>query len=81
MGGLSDVGYAPVMPPLGQPAGMGAPLPPRVSGYIEGPGGPRTDSIPARLSDGEFVMTADAVNGAGGPEPMYDLMDRLERRG
>ena len=49
-------------------------------GYANGPGGPRTDSIPARLSDGEFVMTAEAVNNAGGPRPMYELMHRLEDR-
>lgn len=30
-------------------------------GYVTGPGGPRTDSIPARLSNGEFVVNADAT--------------------
>ena len=30
-------------------------------GLIRGPGGPRTDSIPARLSDGEFVVNAKAT--------------------
>ncbi len=30
-------------------------------GYISGPGGPRSDSIPARLSDGEFVINAAAT--------------------
>ena len=49
-------------------------------GMISGPGGPTSDDIPAMLSDGEFVMTADAVNGAGGPEVMYELMDRFEGR-
>lgn len=30
-------------------------------GLIRGPGGPRTDSIPTRLSDGEFVVNAKAT--------------------
>jgi hypothetical protein len=36
-------------------------------GLIKGPGGPKSDSIPARLSDGEYVMKAEAVSrfGAG----------------
>jgi hypothetical protein len=54
-------------------------------GEIMGPGSGISDSIPARLSDGEFVMTADAVRGAGsgsrdmGAARMYDLMSRFER--
>jgi hypothetical protein len=38
------------------------------------------------LSDGEFVMTADAVRSAGGGDrakgaaKMYEMMNRLERR-
>lgn len=67
-------------------------------GYIEGPGSGTSDSIPAmiyqdggpvqeaRLSDGEFVMTEDAVRGAGmgdrarGAAEMYRMMDNLEGR-
>lgn len=30
-------------------------------GYVSGPGGSRTDSIPARLSNGEFVVNAQAT--------------------
>ena len=54
-------------------------------GEITGPGSGTSDSIPARLSDGEFVMTADAVRGAGngnrnlGAARMYDMMSRYER--
>ena len=54
-------------------------------GEIAGPGTGTSDSIPARLSDGEFVMTADAVRGMGngsrdlGAARMYDLMSRFER--
>ena len=55
-------------------------------GFSQGPGTGTSDSIPAMLSDGEFVMTADAVRGAGGgnrregARKMYEMMDRLETR-
>jgi hypothetical protein len=57
-----------------------------VGGAIDGPGTGTSDSIPARLSDGEFVMTAKAVRGAGngdrkaGAENLYKLMHKFERR-
>ena len=47
----------------------------------------RDSSIPAMLSDGEFVMTAKAVKGAGngdrmqGARKMYEMMDQLEAQG
>ena len=47
----------------------------------------RADDVPARLSKNEFVMTADAVRGAGGgsvqkgADLMYDTMKTLEARG
>tara|TARA_R100001369_G_scaffold39006_1_gene64963 strand:- start:6581 stop:7639 length:1059 start_codon:yes stop_codon:yes gene_type:complete len=47
-------------------------------GEINGPGGPKDDKIPAMLSDGEFVMTAKAVDKAGGPKAMYNLMNKLD---
>ena len=56
-----------------------------MGGEIVGPGTGTSDSIPARLSDGEFVLTAQAVRGAGngdrdlGAARMYDLMSRFER--
>lgn len=34
-------------------------------GFVSGPGGPTADAIPARLSDGEFVMRAAAVKKYG----------------
>jgi TP901 family phage tail tape measure protein len=34
-------------------------------GYVSGPGGPTSDSINARLSNGEYVMRAAAVNRYG----------------
>ena len=55
-------------------------------GFSQGPGTGTSDSIPAMLSDGEFVMTADAVRGAGGgnrregARRMYEAMDGLEAR-
>lgn len=60
---------------------------PRKTGEISGPGTGTSDSIPAMLSDGEFVMTAKAVKGAGGGDrmegarKMYEMMDQLEARG
>ncbi len=51
---------------------------PRQFGQISGPGGPKDDMIPAMLSDGEFVMTAKAVDNAGGPQAMYGLMNALD---
>tara|TARA_R110001632_G_scaffold194719_1_gene316169 strand:+ start:2025 stop:4022 length:1998 start_codon:yes stop_codon:yes gene_type:complete len=56
-------------------------------GEIIGPGTGRSDSIPAMLSDGEFVMTAKAVENAGGGDRrkgaanMYALKKQLENRG
>jgi len=42
----------------------------------DGPG----DIAPAMLEPGEFVLTRDAVKGAGGPEVLYPLMAQLESR-
>lgn len=70
-----------------------------VGGYVQGPGTGTSDSInsmiyqngmpvqEARLSDGEFVMTENAVRGAGdgdreaGAARMYELMRQFERGG
>jgi len=68
---------------------------PRKTGQIEGPGTKTSDSIPAMLSDGEFVQRTDAVNGAGimmgatnakearekGADFMYALQDKLAKIG
>ena len=57
---------------------------PRKNGSIAGPGTGTSDDIPAMLSDGEFVMTAQAVRGAGngdrrqGVKRMYDVMRSFE---
>jgi hypothetical protein len=58
---------------------------PRRNGGIAGPGTETSDDVPAMLSDGEFVMTAKAVKGAGngsrnnGMQTMYGLMRKFER--
>jgi len=51
---------------------------PRKQGMINGPGGPKEDLIPAKLSNGEFVFTAKAVKNAGGPKAMYNMMNKLD---
>lgn len=51
---------------------------PRKLGQITGPGGPKEDKVPAMLSAGEFVFTAKAVDNAGGPKAMYNLMNKLD---
>jgi len=45
------------------------------SGPVEGPGSGVSDSIPARLSDGEFVFTAKSVEEIGADELMRMMKD------
>jgi len=53
-------------------------------GAVNGPGGPKDDVIDAKLSDGEFVMTAKAVENFGGGDrmagakKMYNMMNQLD---
>jgi len=47
------------------------------SGPIEGPGSEMSDSIPARLSDGEFVFTAKAVEEIGS-DNLMSMMKEAE---
>jgi hypothetical protein len=67
-------------------AASGGEVDARVGGHLKGPGTGTSDSIPAKLSDGEFVMTAKAVKGAGGgsraagAKRMYDMMHQFEKR-
>ena len=57
---------------------------PEKDGMINGPGDGQSDDIPAMLSDGEFVMTKQAVMAAGngdrkqGTKAMYNIMNSLE---
>lgn len=46
-------------------------------GAVDGPGSSTSDSIPARLSDGEFVMRASARSGIG--DGMLNYMNRYGR--
>ena len=65
-------------------AAAGGEMYPERIGAIAGPGTGVSDDVPALLSDGEFVMTARAVRGAGngsrrkGVRRMYELMRRFE---
>ena len=55
-----------------------------MGGNVSGPGGPKDDMIDAKLSDGEFVMTAKAVENFGngsrmeGAKRMYKMMNKLD---
>ena len=60
---------------------------PRRNGGIDPSEGSGTkDDVPAMLTAGEFVMTRDAVKGAGngsldkGIQKMYSMMNNLERK-
>ena len=78
-----DQGYADAFAPVVTGA-QGGILDMDTGGELKGPGTGTSDSIPAMLSDGEFVMTAKAVRGAGGGDrregarKMYEAMDNLE---
>jgi hypothetical protein len=47
-------------------------------GAVEGPGDGTSDSIPARLSDGEFVFTKKATDQLGADQ-LQTMMDDAER--
>jgi len=63
-------------------------------GYLDGPGDGLSDSIPAtiegkqpaRLADGEFVVSADVVSGLGngsskaGAKKLYAMMDKVRQQ-
>ena len=49
------------------------------SGPVEGPGSEISDSIPARLSDGEFVFTAKAVEEIGA-DNLMSMMKEAEAK-
>ena len=82
---LPVAGYAMGGAPVMGLASLGTGGYPRRNGQISGPGTETSDSIPAMLSDGEFVMTAKAVKALGkgnrraGAKKMYALMHHLEK--
>jgi hypothetical protein len=47
-------------------------------GEVKGPGTGTSDSIPARLSDGEFVFTRKATDQIGA-DKLQEMMDNAER--
>ena len=49
------------------------------AGEVEGPGDGVSDSIPARLSDGEFVITEEATSEIGA-DNLQTMMDDAERK-
>ncbi len=75
---LDDIRYSAMGGPINQNN-----FPPRI-GPISGPGTGTSDDVPAMLSDGEYVMTAKAVRGAGngnrkqGMRNMYNMMRQFE---
>ena len=79
------MGYAMGGMPMTGIASLGTGGYPRRTGQISGPGTETSDSIPAMLSDGEFVVTAKAVKALGkgnrraGAKKMYALMHHLEK--
>jgi hypothetical protein len=83
-------GYRPGVPTLARGYAAGGEVDPstfpRRTGAINGPGTGTSDDIPAMLSNGEFVMTEQAVRAAGngnhdaGVRNMYQMMNGLESR-
>jgi hypothetical protein len=87
---------APTLQPIARKEGGDIKNFPRRTGQIDGPGTEKSDDIPAMLSDGEFVMTAQAVRGLGalngadkddkleqrrkGAKMMYEMMDKFESK-
>ena len=79
-----------VMPKMAKDGGLmdlgGKEMDLRKGGFVPIGKKERADDVPARLSKNEFVMTADAVRGAGGGDinkgakRMYETMNRLEAR-
>ena len=83
--GFEDMQVASELIPLNRAVGGGVRDLRQEGGMSLGPGTEKSDSIPAMLSDGEFVMTSKAVRGIGngsrklGAKRMYDMMHRAER--
>ena len=79
-----------VMPKMAKDGGLmdlgGKEMDLRKGGFVPIGKKEEADDVPARLSKNEFVMTADAVRGAGGgninkgAKRMYETMNRLEAR-
>lgn len=99
LGGIATVAGGAVGGPMGASIGSGfgkaaTPTPPvgkAEGGHIKGPGTGKSDSIPAFLSNGEFVVKADVVKKPGvldylmklndGEEEMYDKKPKKYKSG
>ena len=83
--GFEDMQVASELVPLNVAGGGGVKDLRQAGGMSLGPGTEKSDSIPAMLSDGEFVMTSRAVRGMGdgsrklGAKRLYDMMHKAER--
>ena len=53
----------------------------RYGGSVEGVGGPTSDSVPALLSRGEYVVDSDTVDRVGGATRLEESLDRSEYAG
>lgn len=74
---------APMQQPPGNTTGSNQGPPPlqpgqefQGDGSVKGPGGPQSDSIPAKLSNGEFVMSAPATQFIG-----VDKLNQMNEKG
>ena len=83
--GFEDMQVQSELVPLNAASGGGVKDLRQSGGMSLGPGTEKSDSIPAMLSDGEFVMTSRAVRGIGngsrklGAKRLYDMMHKAER--
>ena len=82
--GYEDMQVQSELIPLNRASGGGVKDLRQSGGMSLGPGTEKSDSIPAMLSDGEFVMTSRAVRGIGdgsrklGAKRLYDMMHKAE---
>ena len=82
--GFEDMQVQSELIPLNRAGGGGVKDLRQSGGMSLGPGTEKSDSIPAMLSDGEFVMTSKAVRGIGdgsrqlGAKRLYNMMHKAE---
>ena len=82
--GFEDMQVQSELIPLNRAGGGGVKDLRQSGGMSLGPGTEKSDSIPAMLSDGEFVMTSRAVRGIGdgsrklGAKRLYNMMQKAE---
>lgn len=57
---------------------VNAPVARATGGEVTGPGTATSDSIPALLSNGEHVLTADDVNDVGGQDAVYRMRQAIQ---